>query len=270
MPYPNFPKKHREKAFITPEAAILGEAGDKPPRYFHRDKSAAALPTPEAVVLCYQNSLLRHILEQHQTTRSEQGAIVSLYALNETKNRVAVKGGFGIGAPAAIVVLEELIVQGVQRFLSVGTAGSLQEHVAVGDIVVCDRAIRDEGTSHHYLPPEKYAHASPSLTARLVEALRTTDTPHSVGTSWTIDAPYRETVAEVQHYQSEGVLTVEMEASALFAVAAHRGVEMGSLLTISDSLADVEWDPQFRSDTTRVGLETLYRVALQALQVESA
>ena len=74
----------------------------------------------------------------------------------------------------------------------------------------------------------------------------------------------------MQHYQAEGVLTVEMEAAALFAVAAYRGVEMGALLTISDSLADQTWDPQFRSVTTREGLETLYRVALEALQPERA
>ena len=260
MPYPNFPNKHCEKAFITPEASL---------EYFHRQKADSAAPPPEAVILCYQSSLLAHILEQHETTSTERGAIVKLHSLNETENRVAVAGGFGIGAPVAIVVLEELIVQGIRRFLSIGTAGSLQKHVAIGDIVVCDRAIRDEGASHHYLPPEKYAHASPAMTARLVEALQVADISHSVGTSWTIDAPYRETVAEVRHYQAEGVLTVEMEAAALFAVAAYRDVEMGSLLTISDSLADLTWDPHFRSDTTREGLETLYRVALAALQAQS-
>ena len=165
------------------------------------------------------------------------------------------------------MVLEELIVQGIRRFLSIGTAGSLQRDLGIGDIVVCDRAIRDEGTSHHYLPPDTYAHASPAATARLVDALQATGTPHSVGTSWTTDAPpYRETIAEVRHYQAAGVLAVEMEAAALFAVAAYRGVEMGALLTISDTLGDLKWDPHFRSDTTRESLETLYRVAVQALQ----
>ena len=181
---------------------------------------------------------------------------MKLHSLDETDDRIAVAGGFGIGAPGAIVVLEGLIVQGIRRFLSIGTAGSLQRHLAIGDIVVCDRAIRDEGTSHHYLPPDTYAHASPAATARLVDALQATGTPHSVGTSWTTDAPYRETIAEVQHYQAEGVLAVEMEAAALFAVAAYRGVEMGSLLTISDTLGDLKWDPHFRSDTTRESLET--------------
>lgn len=260
MPYPNYPNKHREEALFSPQNSL---------EYHQRRKSASTVPSPAAVILCYQNSLLAHILEQHETTSTERGAFVKLHYLSETENRVAVAGGFGIGAPGAIVVLEELIAQDVQRFLSIGTAGSLQRDLAIGGIVVCDRAIRDEGTSHHYLPPETYAHASPAMTARLEEALRATGTAYTVGTSWTIDAPYRETVAEVQHYQTEGVLTVEMEAAALFAVAAYRGVEMGSLLTISDSLADLTWDPQFRSDTTRVGLETLYRVALKALQADT-
>ncbi len=257
MSLPNFPNKHRKEALITPAAAVAHLA-DPPP-----------LPYPEAVIMCYQSSLLAHILERHEVTSPVRGTYRHLHWLHETENRVAVAGGFGIGAPAAVLILEALIVQGVRRFLSIGTAGSLQRHVAIGDIVVCDRAIRDEGTSHHYLPPEKYAHASPAMTTRLVAALQAADTPHHAGESWTIDAPYRETIAEVKHYQAEGVLTVEMEAAALFAVATYRGVEMGSLLTISDSLADLTWDPHFRSDTTRIGLETLYQVALKALQSES-
>ncbi len=259
MPFPNFPNKHREEAFITPEASVAHFVTDDPP-----------LPFPDAVVFCYQSSLLAHILGQHETAGVERGTYRHLHWLQETENRVAVAGGFGVGAPAVVLVLEALIVQGIRRFLSIGTAGSLQRDLTIGDIVVCDRAIRDEGTSHHYLPPKKYAHASPAMTARLVDALQATDTPHHVGTSWTIDAPYRETIAEVQHYQSEGVLTVEMEAAALFAVASYRDVEMGSLLTISDSLADLKWDPHFRSDSTRTGLETLYQVALKALQPEIA
>lgn len=258
MPYPNFSNKHREEALITPEAAVAHFALDPP------------LPFPEAVIFCYQSRLLTHILEQHQVTSVESGTFRHLHWLQETENRVAVAGGFGVGAPAAVLVLEALIFQGVRRYLSIGTAGSLQKDLTIGDIVVCDRAIRDEGTSHHYLPPEKYAHASLSMTARLRDALKTMGVSYRMGTSWTVDAPYRETVAEVRHYQAEGVLTVEMEAAALFAVAKYRGVEMGSLLTISDSLADLKWDPQFRSDTTRIGLETLYQVALAALRTDTA
>ena len=75
----------------------------------------------------------------------------------------------------------------------------------------------------------------------------------------------RETVAEARHYQAEGVATVEMEASALFAVAAFRGVEMGAMFTVSDSLASLKWKPEFHSELTQKGLETIYRAAVHAL-----
>ena len=132
-------------------------------------------------------------------------------------------------------------------------------------MVVCDRAIRDEGVSHHYLAPDKYAGASPALTARLARALEAGGHAHTVGASWTTDAPYRETRAEVLRYQGEGVACVEMEAAALFAVAQYRRVEMGALFTITDSLASLEWRPEFHSERTQQGLETLYRTALACL-----
>jgi uridine phosphorylase len=131
--------------------------------------------------------------------------------------------------------------------------------------VVCDRAIRDEGTSFHYLPPTKYAHASPGMVSLLTETLDRLSLSHQLGASWTTDAPYRETIAEVNHYRREGVLAVEMEASALFAVAACRGVEMGAMFTISDSLAGPEWEPHFRSETVAQGLQTLYEAAVESL-----
>ena len=160
-------------------------------------------------------------------------------------------GSLALAGSKPADVLEEFIAFGVSRFLSVGTAGSLQHHIGIGDLVVCDRAIRDEGLSHHYVAPGKYAHASPDLTARLVRALDNDGQSFVVGTSWTIDAPYRETKAEVSDYQQEGVACVEMEAAALFTVAHYRGVEMGAMFTISDSLASLEWHPEFHNPAPR-------------------
>jgi len=131
--------------------------------------------------------------------------------------------------------------------------------------VVCDRAIRDEGVSHHYLAPAKYSSANLELTQQLEQALGELGLPPRRGTSWTIDAVYRETVAEARRYQAEGVLTVEMEAAALFAVAEYLKVPLAAAFTISDSLADLEWAPHFSSDPTKEGLEKLYLTALQVL-----
>jgi uridine phosphorylase len=254
MAYPNFSEKHNEEAIIQPARFLeyLRSRGAYPP-----------FPPPQGIILCYQRRLLDYILANHRTTKPEHGRGVHL--LDETEGRVGVLGGFGIGAPAAVTLLEEFIALGVPRFLSVGTAGSLQPQIGIGDLVVCDRAIRDEGVSHHYLAPEKYAPASPALTERLIAALTAGSHAFTRGTSWTIDAPYRETRAEVAHYQGEGAACVEMEAAALFAVAQYRGVEIGAMFTITDSLASLEWHPEFHSERTQQGLETLYQTALSCL-----
>lgn len=228
-----------------------------------REKSDKFNP-PDGVIFCYSKKLMDYVLENHKTTKVQifHG---EMYLLKETKNKIAIIGKFGIGAPAVATLLEELIAFGVKRFISIGTAGTLQKHLNIGDLVVCEKAIRDEGTSYHYLKASKYAYASKKITERIKKSLDALGQKYFSGTSWTVDAPYRETIAEARQYQKEGVATVEMEASALFAVAQYRGVEMGAMFTISDSLAELQWLPKFHSMKTRGGLEALYKVALAAL-----
>jgi uridine phosphorylase len=253
--YPNFPGKHAHDAFFSPQEFV---------DYRRRTGRLPSFPFPEAVIFCYQRSLHEHVLATHNLTNAG-GFAGEFHLLAGTGGRVGLSGNFGIGAPVVTILLEEFVAFGVRRFVSIGTAGALARELRIGDIVVCDRAIRDEGVSHHYLPPAKYALASPTLTDRLEHALRDQGVTTVRGTSWTIDTPYRETVAEARHYQEEGVLAVEMEAAALFAVAQYRGVDLASAITISDSLADLVWDPQFHAAPTQAGLERLFRAAVAAL-----
>lgn len=103
--------------------------------------------------------------------------------------------------------------------------------------------MRDEGTSHHYAPPRRWAEPDETLFAALRRAL-----PEAVvGRSWTTDAPYRETVQEIVSYRDEGVLTVEMEAAALFTVSHAVGIQAATVFCISDVLHGVEWEPHFRA-----------------------
>ena len=161
----------------------------------------------------------------------------------------------------AALVLERLGALGVSKVVSIGTAGSLQRHISIGHTVVCDRAVRDEGVSHHYLAPSQFAHAHPELTARLHAAMGQC----TLGASWTIDAPFRETVEEARHYQAAGILCVEMEAAALMAVAEVRDIQFATAFAISDSLAELQWNPQFRSPETNEGLQRLFRAAVATL-----
>jgi uridine phosphorylase len=130
--------------------------------------------------------------------------------------------------------------------------------------------VRDEGVSHHYLPPGRLAVAPAGMTAALGAAMRQAGQRFRTGTSWTIDTPYRETIDEVRHYQAEGVLCVEMEAAALFAVAKVRGLQLASAFVISDSLAELTWSSHFGSPEVASGLIELYQAAVAALMARGA
>jgi uridine phosphorylase len=225
---------------------------------------AEGYPELLGVIFCYQGSLFRHVKNTHPVW-TDDAYNSDLLFLEETGRRIAVLGNFGIGAPVAAANMEELIALGAKSFVSLGTAGSLQKTVKVGDLVVCSRALRDEGTSHHYLDPERFCDANRDLTKRIETLLVDQKIPHHVGSTWTTDAPFRETVDEVRAYQAEGILTVEMEAAALFAVAQYRRIPCASMFSISDELGDLQWRPEFHSAECRLGLEQLLRIAVEAL-----
>lgn len=216
----------------------------------------------KTAILLYHSPLLTHILKTYKT--SKRKILGGIHTLDEFNSTPAVIGNFGFGAPAAVTALEECIALGAKNIISVGIAGSLQKYIDIGDIVVCDKAVRDEGTSYHYIKPSMYSYASPHI----VEALCTfldSNTTYSKGSSWSTDAPYRETKAEVAYYQERNVLTVEMEAAALFAVGKYKNVNVGAAFVISDSLADLVWTPQFGHTKVGEGLHILFHAAATVL-----
>jgi len=147
----------------------------------------------------------------------------------------------GVGAPLAGGFFEESIAHGCERFIGIGTAGALVSEVAVGQVIVPTAAIRDEGTSYHYQPAARTSSPDPTAVEAITSTLDGHDVAYVTGTTWTTDAFYRETRAKVDRRVAEGCLTVEMEAAALFAIAAFRNVPLAILLTTSDSLSGDEW-----------------------------
>jgi len=158
-----------------------------------------------------------------------------------------------VGAPAAALVLEVAIARGVRTILVVGSAGSLQRDLLLGSTVVVEGAEREDGTSHHYLPAGEVVTADPALTQLLEDGARARGLTPIRGRSWTIDAPYRETVGAIQRHRSAGVAVVEMEAAAIFAVARVRRVRAGLLVAVSDEVFDT-WNPGFRHPTYMAAL----------------
>jgi uridine phosphorylase len=170
-----------------------------------------------------------------------------------------------IGAPAAAMTLEEVITSGSVTVFEVGMCGGLQPYLQPGDIVVVTEAILDEGTSHHYLPPEAKVESSSRLRNSLGERLDKRKIKHFVGPVWSTDGVYRETRGKFRRFKDSGVLAVNMETSAIFAVAKHRNVEAASAQVISDILTENGWLQAYEHPTVQKSARTLLRAVFEVL-----
>ena len=166
-----------------------------------------------------------------------------------------------IGAPTATVAFELLIAGGAQVFLLAGVAGSLQPAAAIGSVIIPTGALREEGVSYHYLPPDADPLPDRELTEALVAAAEARGvTPHQ-GRVWTTDAIFREMGWKVRQYGAAGILAVEMELAALLAVAQVRGVRLAATMAISDELFH-PWTPGWHIDEFHAGCHTAANLAL--------
>lgn len=172
--------------------------------------------------------------------------------------------GFGCGGPAVAMTAEQLIALGVKEMIFVGLAGSLQEEVQPGDIVVCDESICADGTSPHYTARE-LVKPSRLLTCKLTQRLRVEKIDFHVGRNWSTDALYRETKTEIKHYQKNHVLTVEMETSALYSVCTRRKTACAAVYVVSDYVGDGKWQPDFKNPLIWQNLRRVVRVFQTAL-----
>lgn len=228
--------------------------GDDDIALFEFDLSPTAVLDPAAVyrrrddvapvaVLCFFHEVVARVTSgtrRVMTIRSEDGPY-GVHEVTHGNGRVLVVNP-GVGAPKAVATLEALIAIGVHTVVAVGGAGVLVPGLDRGHPVVATRAVRDEGTSFHYLPPGRYASADPVVTAALVATLRAHGVPADEALVWTTDGLFRETADKVARRREEGCVLVEMEASALMACAAFRGARFGQLLYAGDDLSATEWD----------------------------
>lgn len=148
----------------------------------------------------------------------------------------------GLGGPSAAKNLEKAIALGCNKFIACGGAGVLDQNIQLGHIVIPNSAVRDEGTSYHYMAPSREVEAHPSGVEAIQSVLAKHDIPYIVSKTWTTDAFYRSTPDKIQLRKSEGCLTVEMECATFFAVAQFRGVLFAQLLYGGDDLGSDKWD----------------------------
>ena len=192
-------------------------------RQARRQKRLPNIAVPEICILDPDGDIVRNLRTTERASRHEGWACyhTELYVFRRDGHDYGIVG-CAVGAAFAVLIAEELFASGCRLLLSITSAGQIAPLQAPPYFVVIDRALRDEGTSYHYLPASEYSEADVRLTELAREALSTAGMSVRVGASWTTDAPFRETKEAITAALRAGILAVEMEAAALYAFAKAR------------------------------------------------
>lgn len=255
-----------KKATIKKGKYPILEFDSSPQAIIEPKRVIKPIEMPEHCVICFFPEVITKFCKDRK-------AKIIKYLKNESGSNPVYKMKFKgkplcvfhalIGAPAAAGFLEELIALGGRKFIVCGGAGVLNKDICCGHIVVPDIALRDEGTSYHYLPPGREVKASQKGVAAIKKVLKKYRLNYLIGKTWTTDGVYRETPAKVQMRKSEGCLTVEMESAAFFAVAKFRKVILAQLLYGGDDVSSSEWNTRQWESRTSVR-EKLFWLAAEA------
>lgn len=164
-----------------------------------------------------------------------------------------------IGGPYAVLIAEQLRAAGVRLIIGLTSAGRVAPDLALPGLVVASSAIRDEGTSYHYLPPGQDANCPQELTVPIARELARIGMPVRTGKVWTTDAPYRETEVQLERWAGQGALAVEMQAASLFAFGQARSVQVAVVARVSNAVDHA--GSQFDTGSHEQGLAILTALA---------
>lgn len=230
-------KDHTAPSVFRPEALL---------RQARRQKGLPLVAVPPVCVLDPDGDVVRHLKRTGAGRGHEGWACYHTELLTFDVDGVGEVGiiGCAVGASFAVLIAEQLFASGCRLLISVTSAGQIANNGPTPYFVLIDRALRDEGTSYHYLPPAAFAEApDATLLARVEEALsRLSAVTVHRGATWTTDAPYRETEATIASALNLGALAVEMEAAALYAFATATRHPVVCFAHVTNAMAQVEGD----------------------------
>jgi len=252
-------KDHAAPSAFRPEALI---------REARRQKGLPEAHVPGLCVLDPDGDIVRRL---RRTGEARPDPAWPCY--HSTMDRFTTAGrdvgivGCAVGAPYAVLIAEQMFALGCRLLVSITSAGQIVPAGPPPYFVIIDRALRDEGTSHHYAPAAAYAAVDPGLVAAAAEALRGTALSCHVGASWTTDAPFRETEAAIARARAEGILAVEMEAAALYTFARRRGGRILCLAHVTNTMGQNEED--FEKGEDQGAVDALALIAALAALTDS-
>jgi len=188
----------------------------------------------------------------------------------------------GMGCPSAAIVIEELANIGVKRLIRIGTCGALKSEINAGDLIIPTAAVRAEGTTREYLPPEFPAVADPVVSSNLIAAAKEQGVTYWTGVNRTHDAFYEpvENLARWGNILADSrmkdwaypLVSSEMECSAVFFLSMLRGIQSGAILSVNttEPLDKIRENPDIvyqlsEEPNAKEGVEIAVQVALQAM-----
>ncbi len=232
---PILAQKHYEAPSVFTPENLLREA--------RRQKGLPVGTVPAICVFAPDGDLVDYL---HATKRAHRHPTWACYhTVLETFVQDEIEYGIlgrVVGAPFAVLVAEELFASGCQLLISITSAGQIISMGHPPYVVLIEQALRDEGTSYHYLPPSPYSYLAPALREMLCSTWDHSCVPLSVGASWTTDAPFRETEAAIAACRARGIVAVEMEAAALYAMASAKQKAVICFAHVTNQMGQAERD----------------------------
>jgi len=212
-------------------------------REARRQKNLPSAEVPEICILDPDGDIVRTLCKAGRAHRSEGWACyhTELYEFDHSGELLGIIG-CAVGASFAVLVAEQLFVSGCRFLVSMTSAGQIVEQAPPPYFILIDRALRDEGTSYHYLPPSEFAAADEALVEVAMKECLAVALPVHRGSSWTTDAPFRETAAAIEDCRARNILAVEMEAAGLYAFARARGNQVLCFAHVTNQMAVSEGD----------------------------
>ena len=238
-------------------------------RQARRQKGLPNIAVPDICILDPDGDIVRNLRAAERASRHDGWACyhTELYVFRHEGNEYGIVG-CAVGAAFAVLIAEELFASGCRLLVSITSAGQIAPVQAPPYFVVIDRALRDEGTSYHYLPASEYSEADLALTELGREAVSAAGMSVRVGASWTTDAPFRETEEAIAAALNAGILAVEMEAAALYAFAKARGRSVVCFAHVTNQMGRIEED--FEKGISEGAEESLRVISLTAIRWREA
>lgn len=227
--------KYYDKPSVFQPENLLREA--------RRQKGITELVIPEICILDPDGDIEEYVIQKHNAQLNNAWACyhTKLFEFNYGDIKVGIIGR-AVGASFAVLLAEQLFASGCKLLLSMTSSGQLVQPMEPPYFILIEKSVRDEGTSHHYIAPSQFSFLNNILKERLISAFNDRGIKIFTGSTWTTDAPYRETAESINYYKSIGIHAVEMEAAALYAFAQARNKNVICFAHVTNQMASVAGD----------------------------